>query len=363
MLMGLGPDDPHIKQEVTDSTDTFNNLVEEFGSSLSPQQFGNFGLAGSSSLQPPGQGQQNQQHLYNSNNSNNSMSSQRTGLMRPNDLVSPMSSNSLADQDDLEPLMDDYSSLNTSPYSTTPAGATASNLHPDIKPKRSSAKKSSRSTTNQVGQYMYSYSLPTTSSGVSSSARNGTSHANSLLGGHPSSFGAFGSTTGSRTSGQAAAPAPDFASIAGTSYGDDDSDASAAAATGKPPGRLDANEKRRRRRESHNAVERRRRDNINEKIQELATLLPEYAGLSTDAGAPKPNKGVILRRSVEFLRHIVGVTHRLADRNRELESVLKRICMEADISESSLGLSLPLGTDLYDPGLPNPNTTGMNMDE
>ena len=36
-----------------------------------------------------------------------------------------------------------------------------------------------------------------------------------------------------------------------------------------------ANEKRRRRRESHNAVERRRRDNINEKISELATLIPE----------------------------------------------------------------------------------------
>src|SRR5258706_11101832 len=36
-----------------------------------------------------------------------------------------------------------------------------------------------------------------------------------------------------------------------------------------------ANEKRRKRRESHNAVERRRRDNINEKIQELAMLLPD----------------------------------------------------------------------------------------
>ena len=34
-------------------------------------------------------------------------------------------------------------------------------------------------------------------------------------------------------------------------------------------------EKRRRRRESLNAVERRRRDNINERIAELATLIPE----------------------------------------------------------------------------------------
>ncbi|EMD00929.1 hypothetical protein BAUCODRAFT_189575 [Baudoinia panamericana UAMH 10762] len=34
--------------------------------------------------------------------------------------------------------------------------------------------------------------------------------------------------------------------------------------------------KRRRRRESHNAVERRRRDNINERIQDLGTLLPQH---------------------------------------------------------------------------------------
>lgn len=49
------------------------------------------------------------------------------------------------------------------------------------------------------------------------------------------------------------------------------------AANGEPVSKqaLLANEKRRRRRESHNAVERRRRDNINEKISELATLIPE----------------------------------------------------------------------------------------
>ena len=41
------------------------------------------------------------------------------------------------------------------------------------------------------------------------------------------------------------------------------------------PRAIIASEKRRRRRESHNAVERRRRDNINEKISELATLIPE----------------------------------------------------------------------------------------
>ena len=118
-------------------------------------------------------------------------------------------------------------------------------------------------------------------------------------------------------------------------------------------------EKRRKRRESHNAVERRRRDNINDRITELASLLPEVLleqaantkeddygqGASPSAGpggannspmpnllalpslgasprtaiplfgahmaqgagaqavaAAKPNKGVILAKSVEYIR-------------------------------------------------------------
>lgn len=85
-----------------------------------------------------------------------------------------------------------------------------------------------------------------------------------------------------------------------------------------------ANEKRRKRRESHNAVERRRRDNINEKIQELAMLLPDewlsdgaktasMAGMLSgtvsgsiggeeDTKEVKANKGVILRNSVEYIK-------------------------------------------------------------
>lgn len=85
-----------------------------------------------------------------------------------------------------------------------------------------------------------------------------------------------------------------------------------------------ANEKRRKRRESHNAVERRRRDNINEKIQELAMLLPDewlsdsaktgsMAGMLSgtvsgsiggeeEAKEVKANKGVILRNSVEYIK-------------------------------------------------------------
>ncbi|KAI0088985.1 helix-loop-helix DNA-binding domain-containing protein [Irpex rosettiformis] len=154
-----------------------------------------------------------------------------------------------------------------------------------------------------------------------------------------------------------------------------------------------ANEKRRRRRESHNAVERRRRDNINEKISELATLIPEClldpncessivgdmpvsvvnessggvatmtmpstlstsedlllsaggasaaAASSNGAASPettkkeepmddkdgdgsgvvKANKGMILRKSVEYIRYLQQLVSAQATRNRELEQQL-----------------------------------------
>ncbi|KAF9929670.1 hypothetical protein FBU30_001300 [Linnemannia zychae] len=79
------------------------------------------------------------------------------------------------------------------------------------------------------------------------------------------------------------------------------------------------NEKRRKRRESHNAVERRRRDNINEKIQELSTLLPE---IYVDS-ANKPNKGVILRKSVDYIRHLQQLVASQNNRNQELEAQLR----------------------------------------
>ncbi|KAG8729165.1 hypothetical protein FRC12_021218 [Ceratobasidium sp. 428] len=100
-------------------------------------------------------------------------------------------------------------------------------------------------------------------------------------------------------------------------------------------------EKRRRRRESHNAVERRRRDNINEKISELSTLIPECllseapapAGKDDVLGAvdeeggkegPKANKGMILRKSVDYIKYLQQLVRAQASRNRELESQLSQ---------------------------------------
>ncbi|KZT07979.1 HLH-domain-containing protein [Laetiporus sulphureus 93-53] len=143
-----------------------------------------------------------------------------------------------------------------------------------------------------------------------------------------------------------------------------------------------ANEKRRRRRESHNAVERRRRDNINEKISELATLIPEClldpsatltmptslasatgedllfgtagvdkekkekkdekekkeedesaepeekdkdggANAGEQGGVVKANKGMILRKSVEYIRYLQQLVSAQASRNRDLEQQLQ----------------------------------------
>jgi hypothetical protein len=66
-------------------------------------------------------------------------------------------------------------------------------------------------------------------------------------------------------------------------------------------------------------VERRRRDNINEKIQELSTLLPE---IYVDS-ANKPNKGVILRKSVDYIRHLQQLVASQNNRNQELEAQLR----------------------------------------
>jgi len=119
-------------------------------------------------------------------------------------------------------------------------------------------------------------------------------------------------------------------------------------------------EKRRRRRESHNAVERRRRDNINEKISELSTLIPEC--LLTDAPAPatgkddvlgavdeeggkegpKANKGMILRKSVDYIKYLQQLVRAQASRNRELESQLSQY-RGANGAPSDLAGSLGLG--------------------
>lgn len=83
-------------------------------------------------------------------------------------------------------------------------------------------------------------------------------------------------------------------------------------------------EKRRRRRESHNAVERRRRDNINDRIQELCSLLPEAALENANLGPNnKPNKGAILRKSVDHIRQLHQEVQTYHQRVEDLEKTLQ----------------------------------------
>ncbi|KAL1689791.1 helix-loop-helix DNA-binding domain-containing protein [Schizophyllum commune] len=193
-----------------------------------------------------------------------------------------------------------------------------------------------------------------------------------------SAYGAFaGSKDGLTTPTSSSLPSlTGLPSLGGSQY-----HAPAAAPQQATQNKLD--EKRRRRRESHNAVERRRRDNINERISELAGLIPEemldgVAGQGGNAGdkaekdkagqsptsptspmldmlkmedgdgaeslnAPgtvtptpatandskdkpnsmKANKGMILRKSVEYIRYLQQLVNAQGARNRELEDELR----------------------------------------
>lgn len=141
-------------------------------------------------------------------------------------------------------------------------------------------------------------------------------------------------------------------------------------------------------------MERRRRDNINEKITELATLIPEVmldpsapasgasannasaddadgraagkeeksAGTGDEDGTPAPdaggkdkdkdkdkdgagagavkaNKGMILRKSVEYIRYLQQLVNAQAARNRDLETQLTRAGISPD--PTTQGAAMP----------------------
>ncbi|KAI8086114.1 uncharacterized protein BX664DRAFT_350535 [Halteromyces radiatus] len=76
-------------------------------------------------------------------------------------------------------------------------------------------------------------------------------------------------------------------------------------------------EKKRKRRESHNVVERRRRDNINARIDELSSLLPQ------PQQRQKLNRGVILLNSVNHIRQLHQQVSEQQHRILELEALLR----------------------------------------
>jgi len=89
--------------------------------------------------------------------------------------------------------------------------------------------------------------------------------------------------------------------------------------------------KERQKKDNHNKIERRRRYNINERIQELGTLLPRgdprYIHITRDM---KYNKGTILRASVDYVKCLRDEVDRLRSekRYRELEEENRRMKMQ-----------------------------------
>ncbi|ODV85970.1 hypothetical protein CANARDRAFT_28029 [[Candida] arabinofermentans NRRL YB-2248] len=99
-----------------------------------------------------------------------------------------------------------------------------------------------------------------------------------------------------------------------------------------------------RRRELHNAVERRRRDLIKEKIKELGTLIPptllyDLTKLKNSNAAKdvKANKSTILTRCVEYIAHLQDISDSQDSRLAELEAKIQELSSPNSIikSESS----------------------------
>lgn len=105
-------------------------------------------------------------------------------------------------------------------------------------------------------------------------------------------------------------------SISGNIYGDGPLSASV-------PKNLTTDERLRRKREFHNAVERRRRELIKQKIKELGNIVPpsllNYDGHGKQV---RPNKGIILNKTVEYLEYLMQV---LDIQDRKKRQLLSRI--------------------------------------
>ncbi|KAJ8950339.1 hypothetical protein NQ318_021199 [Aromia moschata] len=92
---------------------------------------------------------------------------------------------------------------------------------------------------------------------------------------------------------------------------------------------LHALAKDRQKKDNHNMIERRRRFNINDRIKELGTLLPKnndpYYEIVRDV---RPNKGTILKSSVEYIKCLKNEVQRLKQqeaRQKQMESINRRL--------------------------------------
>lgn len=96
-----------------------------------------------------------------------------------------------------------------------------------------------------------------------------------------------------------------------------------------PPGPTDATTwtKERQKKDNHNKIERRRRYNINDRIQELKTLLPLGMNKYSHLLPPnmKYNKGTILKASVDFMKEQQREVKILEEENAEKERQIEQL--------------------------------------
>ncbi|XP_026475258.1 microphthalmia-associated transcription factor isoform X2 [Ctenocephalides felis] len=108
--------------------------------------------------------------------------------------------------------------------------------------------------------------------------------------------------------------------------------------------------KDRQKKDNHNMIERRRRFNINDRIKELGTLLPKtndpYYEIVRDV---RPNKGTILKSSVDYIKCLKQEVNRLKHneaRQKQIESQNRRLLLrvqELEMQAKSHGL--PISSD------------------
>uniref|UniRef100_A0A669CL87 Melanocyte inducing transcription factor a n=1 Tax=Oreochromis niloticus TaxID=8128 RepID=A0A669CL87_ORENI len=101
--------------------------------------------------------------------------------------------------------------------------------------------------------------------------------------------------------------------------------------------------KERQKKDNHNLIERRRRFNINDRIKELGTLIPNW---SADSDYMRWNKGTILKASVDYIRKLQREQQRAKElecRQRKLEHANRHLMLriqELEIQARAHGLTV-----------------------
>ncbi|CAH2007899.1 unnamed protein product [Acanthoscelides obtectus] len=121
---------------------------------------------------------------------------------------------------------------------------------------------------------------------------------------------------------------------------------------------LHALAKDRQKKDNHNMIERRRRFNINDRIKELGTLLPKnndpYYEIVRDV---RPNKGTILKSSVEYIKCLKNEVQRLKQqeaRQKQMESINRRLQLRVqELERQAKSHGLPISDfNWQDNGIP-----------